>query len=117
MIMLALLQVVEVMLMAIGFLLKAYVPIGFDAVAILQQQDEPLHAVPKKERQVEQFALLRCVDKFMVELSLVERTDREDEAEQADGQEALSKKDTLHQMDSMRLHLQKTCPLFRGPFF
>ena len=102
--MLALLQVAEVMLMAIGFLLKAYVPIGFNAVAILQQQDEPLYAVPKKERQVEQFALLRCVDEFVVELSLVERTDREDEAKQTDGQEALSKKNTLHQIDSMLLH-------------
>lgn len=97
-------EVAEVVLMLVGFLFETDVAIGFHAVAVLHEQHEPLDAVPEEEGQVEQFALLRCMDEFVIEFRLVERTDREDEAKQTDGQEALSKKNTLHRIDSMLLH-------------
>ena len=60
--------------MAVGFLLEANVAIGFHAVSVFQEKDEPLDAVPDEEGQVEQFPLLSRVDEFVVELHFVERT-------------------------------------------
>ena len=75
-------------MVAIGFLFEAEVLVSFHAIPILNEEDKPLDAVPDEEGQVEEFALLCCVDELVVELHLVQRTDGEDEAKKADCQEA-----------------------------
>ena len=86
-------EVVKVVLVLVGFLLETDVAVGFHAVAVLDEEDEPLDAVPKEEGQVEQLPLLCRVDEFVVELHFIQRTDGEDEATQADGKEVLAQKD------------------------
>ena len=44
--------------MLVGFLFETDVAIGFNAVFVLQQQDEPLESVPEEEGQIEEFPLL-----------------------------------------------------------
>lgn len=85
--MLPVLEVAEVVLVAVGFLFEADVAVGLHVVAVLEEQDEPLQEVPEEEGQVEQFALLGHVDEFVVKLRLAERPDGEDEAEETDSQE------------------------------
>ena len=60
--MLPVLEVVEVVLVAVGFLFEADVAVGLHVVAVLEEQDEPLQEVPEEEGQVEQFLLLGHVD-------------------------------------------------------
>ena len=103
MIVLPLFQIREVALMAVGFLLEAYVLVGLHAVAVPQKEDEPLDAVPDEEGQVEEFALLCRVDEFVVELHLVERADGEDEATQTDGEEIVAEEHPLNEIDFMLL--------------
>ena len=90
MVVLSLFQIREVILMAVGFLLEADVLVGRHPVAILQEKDEPLDAVPDEEWQVEQLPLLGSVDEFVVEFCLVERSDGKDETKQTDGQEVFA---------------------------
>jgi hypothetical protein len=47
------------------------VTVGLHAVAVLEEQDEPLQPIPDKEWQVDKLALLGGVDKFMIEFDLV----------------------------------------------
>ena len=85
--MLPVLEVAEVVLVAVGFLFEADVAVGLHAVAVLEEQDEPLQEVPEEEGQVEEFLLLDHVDEFVVKLRLAERPDGEDEAEETASQE------------------------------
>jgi hypothetical protein len=84
------LEVGEVVLVLIGFLLEADVAVGLHAVTIFDKQEEPLEEVPDEEGQVEQFLLLCGVDKLVVDFLAVERLDRKDEAEQANGNKVLA---------------------------
>lgn len=85
-------EVVKVVLVLVGFFFEADVLVGCHAVAVFQQEDEPLEAVPDEEGQVEQLPLLCRVDELVVELHFIQRTDGEDEATQADGKEVLAQK-------------------------
>ena len=101
--MLPLFQIREVVLMAVGFLLEAYVVVGRHAVAVLQKEDEPLQSVPDEEGQIEELALLCRVDELVVELHLVERAYGEDEATQTDGEEIVAEEHSLDEIDFMPL--------------
>lgn len=98
--MLPALEVAEVVLVAVGFLFEVDVAVGLCAVAVLEEQNEPFDAVPEEEGQVEQFLLLGGMNEFVVELLPSQRTDREDEAKQTDGQEVPS-----HGMPFDEVHL------------
>ena len=76
--------------MTVGFLLEADVTVCLHAVAVLEEQDEPLQPIPDKEWQVEKFSLLCRVNEFVVEFCLVEWADRQDETKQANSQEVFS---------------------------
>ena len=86
---LSVLEVAEIILMPVGFFFEADVSVGFHAVAVFQQKNEPFETVPDEEGQVEKFALLGSVDKLVVEFLPAERADGEDETKQADGEEVL----------------------------
>ena len=73
-------EVAEVVLMLVGFLFEADVAVGFYAVAVLEEEDEPLDAVPDKEGQIEEFPLLSCVNEFMIEFHFVQRPVGKDKA-------------------------------------
>ena len=88
-------KVAEVVLMLIGFLFEADVLIGFHAVSVFYEKDEPLDSVPNKEGQEEQFPLLGCVDEFVVEFLLVERPDGKDDAKKTDGKEIFAHRVSL----------------------
>ena len=84
--------------MPVGFLLEADVLVGFHAVSVLYEKDEPLEAVPDEEGQIEEFPLLSRVDEFVVEFRLIKRTDGKDESKQADGKEVLAHRMPLNEM-------------------
>ena len=86
----SLLQVVEVVLVPVSFLLETDVAVGFHAVAVFKEQDEPFDDVPDEEGQVEQLLLLGGMYQLVVEFCRVERPDGKDKAAQADCQEVLS---------------------------
>ena len=93
----------------VGFLFEANVAVGFHAISVLDEQEEPLEKVPDKEGQIEQFLLLGGMDKFMVELLTVQRRDGKDKSEQAYGKESLAHRVSLDEINLMLLallHLQ-----------
>ena len=69
--------------MAVGFLLETDVEIGQLAVAVFEEQEEPLQNIPEEEGQVEQLALLGSMDEFVVELNIGEWPPAEDETKEA----------------------------------
>ena len=91
--------------MAVGFLFEADVAVGLHAVAVLDEQDEPLEEVPDEEGQIEEFLLLGGMDELMVDFPLAERFDGEDEAKQADGQEVFPQQKAFDQVYFMLLAL------------
>ena len=61
------LQIVQVGLMMIGLLLKADVEISFLPVPVLEEQEEPLYAVPHEEWDIQEFPLLGSMNQFMIQ--------------------------------------------------
>jgi hypothetical protein len=98
-------QVVQVVLMVVGLLLKADVEVCFEAVAVFGEQEEPLEHIPQIEADVEKLALLRSVDALVVEFHGIELLHGEDDAKEVDGIEATHEGETLD-VDYFR-HLQK----------
>lgn len=76
------LQVIQVILMIICFLLKADIVISLLSVAVFNKEDEPLCHIPKEKGKIEQFLLLHCMYPFVIKLSSIQRPDREDKPEQ-----------------------------------
>ena len=87
MIMFAALEVGEVGLMPVGFLLEADMAVSLHTIAVLHEKHQPLHHIPDEEWDVKQFPLLGDVYQLMVELRLTQLSDRKDEPTQADGNE------------------------------
>ena len=97
-------QVVQVVLMVVGLLLKADVEVGLEAIAVFGEQEEPFEHIPQIEADVEQFTLLGGVDALVVEFRGIELLHGEDDAEEVDGIEATHEGETLD-VDYLR-HLQ-----------
>ena len=81
-------QVVQVVLMVVGLLLKSDVKVGLEAIAVFGEQEEPFEHIPQIEADVEQFTLLGGVDALVVEFHGIELLHGEDDAEEVDGIEA-----------------------------
>ncbi len=90
--MLAVFEVGQVVLMIIGLLLEADMAIGLTHIMVLDEEQEPLDAIPDEERQIEEFALLVDMNHLVVQVVLVEWYHREDELAQCDGDEILGKR-------------------------
>ena len=88
-------QVVQVVLMVVGLLLKADVEVCFEAVAVFGEQEEPFEHIPQIEADVEQLPLLGGVDALVVEFRGIELLHGEDDAEEVDGIEAAHERETL----------------------
>ena len=67
-VMLSAIQIVQVGLMMIGFLLETDVEIGFLPISIFEEENPPLYGVPDEERDIQKFSLLCGVNLFMVQL-------------------------------------------------
>ena len=93
--MLPMVQVFQVVLMVIGLFLEADVEVGFEAIAVFGEQEEPFEHIPQIEADVEQFTLLGGVDALVVELRGIELLHGEDDAEEVDGIEAAHERETL----------------------
>ena len=78
--MLPIAQVVQVVLMVVGLLLKADVEVCFEAVVVFGEQEEPFEHIPQIEADVEQLTLLGGVDALVVELHDIELLHGEDDA-------------------------------------
>ena len=98
-------QVVQVVLMVVGLLLKADVEVCLEAIAVFDEQKEPFEHIPQIEADVEQLTLLGGVDALVVELRGIEFLYGEDDAEEVDGIEAAHERETLD-VDYLG-HLQK----------
>lgn len=85
-------KIVGVVLIAVSLLLEADVIVSLQRVAVFHAENEPLGNIPEKERQIEKFALLSGVDKFMVEFTWRERPQGEDNATQINGEEVPAKR-------------------------
>ena len=93
--MLPIAQVVQVVLMVVGLLLKADVEVCFEAVAVFGEQEEPFEHIPQIEADVEQLPLLGSVDALVVELHGIEFLYGEDDAKEINGIEAAHERETL----------------------
>lgn len=93
--MLPIAQVVQVVLMVVGLLLKADVEVGLEAIAVFGEQEEPFEHIPQIEADVEQFTLLGGVDALVVELHGIEFLYGEDDAKEINGIEATHEGETL----------------------
>ena len=103
--MLPMVQVVQVVLMVVGLLLKADVEVGLEAIAVFGEQEEPFEHIPQIEADVEQLSLLRSVDALVVELHGIEFLHGEDDAKEVDGIKATHERETPN-VDYLG-HLQK----------
>jgi hypothetical protein len=43
--------------MAVGFLFETYMKVGLLPVSVLEEQQQPLYSIPKKEGDIEEFTL------------------------------------------------------------
>ncbi len=93
--MLPMVQVVQVVLMVVGLFLKSDMEVGFDAVAVFDEQEEPFEHIPQIEADVEQLTLLGGVDALVVEFRGIELLHGEDDAEEVDGIKAAHEWETL----------------------
>lgn len=87
-------QVVQVVLMVVGLLLKSDVEVSLEAIAVFGEQEEPFEHIPQIEADVEQFTLLGGVDALVVELRGIEFLYGEDDAKEVDGIEATHERET-----------------------
>ena len=94
-------QVVQVVLMVVGLLLKSDVEVGLEAVAVFDEQEEPFEHIPQIEADVEQLPLLGGVDALVVEFRDIELLHGEDDAKEVDGIETAHERETLD-MDYFR---------------
>lgn len=92
--MLPMAQVVQVVLMVVGLLLKSDVEVSLEAIAVFGEQEEPFEHIPQIEADVEQFTLLGGVDALVVELRGIEFLYGEDDAKEVDGIEATHERET-----------------------
>ena len=97
MIMFAALEVGDVGLMSVGFLLEADMAVSLHTIAVLHEKHQPLHHIPDEEWDVKQFPLLGHVYQLMIELRLAQLPDRKDKPTQADGNELLAHRMPLYQ--------------------
>ena len=86
--MLPMVQIVQVVLMVVGLLLKSDVEVCLEAIAVFGEQEEPFEHIPQIEADVEQFTLLGGVDALVVEFRGIELLHGEDYAKEIDGIEA-----------------------------
>ena len=77
-----LLQVIQVVLMVVGFLLKADIVISLLPVPVFYQEDEPLQHIPKEKGNIEQLPLLHSMYPFVIKLIHIQRPDRENKPKQ-----------------------------------
>ncbi len=89
------LQIGEVILMAVGFFLKTDIVIRFEPVSVFDAEHQPFDAVPDEERNVEQFPLLRHMDEFMIDGIAVQWLSGQDELAKCQCQEILPKGELL----------------------
>ena len=87
-------QVFQVVLMVVGLLLEADMEVGFEAIAVFGEQEEPFEHIPQIEADVEQFTLLGGVDALVVEFRGIELLHGEDDAKEVDGIEAAHERET-----------------------
>lgn len=81
----AVLQIRQVVLVAVGLLLEPDAVVGLEAVAMLRTQHQPLQHIPHKERQEQQLALLRRMYALMVHLLWRQFTPRKHKSAQVYG--------------------------------
>ncbi len=93
--MLSVFQVIQVVLMVVGLLLKADVEVSLDAIAVFGKQTEPFEHIPQIEADVEQLTLLRGVDALVVELHGIKFLYGEDDAKEINGIEVAHERETL----------------------
>ena len=96
-------QIVQVGLMAVGFLFEADMEVGLLPVSKLEEQQQPLYSIPKKERDIEEFTLLCCMNEFVVQFGGGQGTKGEDDAKQTDGIVVLGQWEVLHQVYALHL--------------
>ena len=101
--MLSVLQIVQVGLMLVGFLLEPYMKVGLLPVSVLEKQQQPVYSIPKKERDIEEFTLLCSMNEFVVQLGGGQGTKGEDDAKQTDGIVVLGQWEVLHQVYALHL--------------
>ena len=101
--MLSVLQIVQVGLMVVGFLLEPDMEIGFLPVSVFEEQDAPLDDVPEKEGDIEEFTLLCSMNEFVVQFGGGQGTKGEDDAKQTDGIVVLGQWEVLHQVYALHL--------------
>ena len=87
-------QVFQVVLMVVGLLLEADMEVGFEAIAVFGEQEEPFEHIPQIEADVEQFTLLGGVDALVVEFRGIEILNGEDDAKEINGIEAAHERET-----------------------
>lgn len=101
--MLSVLQIVQVGLMLVGLLLEPYMEVGLLPVYVLEEQQQPLYSIPQKEGDIEEFTLLCCMNKFVVQFGGGQGTKGEDDAKQTDGIVVLGQWEVLHQVYALHL--------------
>ena len=89
--------------MSVCLLLEANHEVRLLPVSVLTEQQEPLHAIPEEERQVEQFPLLCGMYLFVVQLDRRQRSDGTDESEQADGKIVLAQQSFSDAIDLLHI--------------
>ena len=96
-------QIVEVALMVVGFLLEPYMEVGLLPVSVFEEQQQPLYSIPQKEGNIEEFTLLCSMNEFVVQLGGGQGTKGEDDAKQTDGIVVLGQWEVLHQVYALHL--------------
>ena len=89
------LQIGEVILMAVSFFLKTNVVIRFEPVFVFDAEHQPFYAVPDEEWNVKQFPLLCHMDEFMIDGIAVQWLSGQDELAKCQRQEILPKGEFL----------------------
>ena len=71
--------------MLIRLFLKTDVEIGLCGIPVFDVKNEPFYAIPDEEGDVKKLFLLGCMNRFVVDLYLVQGPHGKDKAKQADG--------------------------------
>ena len=80
--MLSLLQIIQVILVVVCFLLKTDIAVSLLSVAVYDEEDEPLYHIPNEEGEIEQLLLLHGMYPFVIILSSIQGPDRKDQPKQ-----------------------------------
>lgn len=82
-------EIVEVVVVGVGFALEGNVAVSGEGITMDDDADDPLYAVPQKEKHEEHLTLLMRVDVLVIENDGTHLSAREDEAADVDGVEVL----------------------------